>query len=105
MGGRDFTDYGAGAFPDMVLSPKGNPVLVYFNEASSTGQLKAMLCSDPMCAQFRVVTLSSGQPGYGRDCSVGFAEQSSRMLVSFLDLQGKDTLDGMVARLAVLEAQ
>ena len=110
VGHRDFTDYGAGAFPDMQLAPDGNPVLVYFSEKGgdehdgSAGQLKAMLCADPKCAAFHVTVLASGLPGYGRDCSVAFANDGN-MLVSFLDLQGKDAPNAMVARLAVLEAQ
>jgi hypothetical protein len=50
-----------------------------------------------------VSVLASGAPGFGRDASVAFAAGSAgaTMLVSFLDLQGKDTPAAMVARLAV----
>ena len=110
-GHRDFTDYGAGAFPDLRIAPDGNPLLVYFSEAgggddgTAAGQLKAMVCADPLCAAFRVEVLASGAPGYGRDCSVAFDAAGERMLVSFLDLQGKDTPGAMVARLGVWEAR
>ena len=33
----DYTDYGAGAFPEMRVGPDGHPVLVYFSTAAVTG--------------------------------------------------------------------
>ena len=51
----------------------------------------------------QVTTLAHGAAGFGRDASGAFAEGSGGdvMVVTFLDLNGEDSLDSMRARLAV----
>lgn len=51
----------------------------------------------------QVTTLAHGAAGFGRDASSVSIEGSGGdvMVVSFLDLNGEDSLDSMRARLAV----
>ena len=109
VGHDDVSDFGAGAFPEFrQLSGMPGPMLAYFSEvgmgAQEQGLLKLMSCSDPLCTKASVATLAHGHKGFGRDCSLEMVGDSDRplLLVSFLDLQGKDSGDSMAARLAVL---
>ena len=84
-------------------------MLVYFSETSATppaGELRAVFCADANCSSWGVRALAHGASGFGRDASLAFAAPAAgappAMLVSFLDLQGQDSPDAMVTRLAVL---
>jgi hypothetical protein len=105
VGHKDVSDFGAGAFPEFRQL---SPMPAYFSEvgtgAQEQGLLKLMSCSDPLCATASVATLAHGRKGFGRDCSLEMVGDTARplLLVSFLDLQGKDSGDAMAARLAVL---
>ena len=117
----DFTDYGAGAFPDLQLSPYcrdnrsknssvGCPVLVYFvqkennSTSNSTGCLRVMICVDPHCQHTSVFDVTCGLAGYGRDASLTFP-LPNRALVSFLDLRGHDDPAFMQTKLALFEVE
>jgi hypothetical protein len=109
VGHNDVSDFGAGAFPEFRQMPgMSGPMMTYFSEVGTGGQeqglLKLMSCSDPLCTKASVATLARGHKGFGRDCSLEMVGDSMRplLLVSFLDLQGKDSGDFMAARLAVL---
>ena len=86
----DYTDYGAGAFPEMRVGPGGNPVLVYFSTAAVTGagELRAAFCADAHYESVVVRTLATGRAtGFGRDASVAFASAGGElaMMVTLLD--------------------
>jgi hypothetical protein len=100
----DFTDWGAGAFPDLQLNPHHCPVLAYFVQTPSntSGCVRILQCHDPFCQGFRVFDATCGLSGYGRDASVTFPMPGS-VIVSFLDLQGRDDPIFMQARAAVFE--
>ncbi|EOD05231.1 hypothetical protein EMIHUDRAFT_97157 [Emiliania huxleyi CCMP1516] len=94
-------DFGAGAFPDLALSPHGAPALAYFVEASpSRGCLRVLRCSDPLCGSWRLFDASCGPRGYGRDASLAFGRDGA-IVASFLDLDGHDDPARMIARVAV----
>ena len=101
----DYTDYGAGAFPEMRVGPDGNPVLVYFSTAAVTGagELRAAFCADARCESVGVRTLATGRAGFGRDASVAFASAGGElaMMVTLLD-RGLGNASDATARLAVL---
>ena len=101
----DYTDYGAGAFPEMRVGPDGNPVLVYFSTAAVTGagELRAAFCADARCESVVVRTLATGRAGFGRDASVAFASAGGElaMMVTLLD-RGLGNASDAAARLAVL---
>ena len=104
VGRNDTSDYGAGAFPELrQFAGFAGPALAYFTEegsgAAEQGVLKLLACADARCSNATVAELSRGPKGYGRDCSMSMSGES--LLVSFLDLQGKDEPDAMVARLGV----
>ncbi|EOD22394.1 hypothetical protein EMIHUDRAFT_116795 [Emiliania huxleyi CCMP1516] len=95
------SDFGAGAFPDLALSPHGAPALAYFVEASpSRGCLRVLRCSDPLCGSWRLFDASCGPRGYGRDASLAFGRDGA-IVASFLDLDGHDDPARMIARVAV----
>mmetsp|Transcript_15589 Transcript_15589/g.35111 ORF Transcript_15589/g.35111 Transcript_15589/m.35111 type:complete len:110 (+) Transcript_15589:825-1154(+) len=96
--------------------------MVYFSEVGDptsmneqgNGQLKILECLAPACkdadkGEVRNYILTSGPPGYGRDPSLNMLsvrkqpgnESSQFLMVSFLDLNGKDEPESMSARLAV----
>ena len=109
VGHKDVSDFGAGAFPEFRQLPgMPGPMLAYFSEvgtgAQEQGLLKLMSCSSPNCTTASVATLAVGHKGFGRDCSLEMVGDEARplLLVSFLDLQGKDDPSSMAARLAVL---
>ncbi|CAB9531550.1 hypothetical protein SEMRO_3669_G350110.1 [Seminavis robusta] len=102
----DFTDFGAGGFPELQLGWNGCPVLVYFVQSSpQKGCLRVMQCLDVLCVQFRVFDVSGGLAGHGRDASVTFPSRGTA-IVSFLDLQGHDDDPSfMQARVAVFDVR
>ena len=123
VGHRDVSDYGAGAFPEFRLLPAparfrivrdlgrglpallsvSLPALAYFSQGpgpAGNGQLKLLACADAACSSAAVSELASGAAGFGRDASLARAHDGS-LLVSFLDLMGKDDPGAMVARLLV----
>ena len=111
-GQLDLTDYGAGAFPDFRTPPltahHGGPVLVYFSDVNTSGvpsgQLRLLMC--PALGECtsrgvpprRLSTAASGKAGFGRDAALTFTHDA--MIITFLDLQGKDSPTEMVARIA-----
>ena len=120
----DVSDFGAGGFPDLRLPPAqfrqrgfaAGPTYVYFSDRATAsanatvGELRGVFCNTSSCGGAKGWTrhvLASGAAGFGRDASMAFvlqgALQAPAMLVSFLDLQGEDTPEGMVAKLAVFE--
>ena len=108
-GQLDLSDFGAGAFPDFRAPPPGaagnaGPVLAYFSEANASGwraaagELRLLTCPDANCTHPAVVTAASGRAGFGRDAAIAFTRGA--MLITFLDLQGKDSPTEMAARIA-----
>ena len=67
------------------------------------GLLKLIECPGDQCT--KVVTLARGQAGFGRDASLAFGAQSNGnlMFITFLDLNGTDSLSSMRARMGVFE--
>ena len=67
------------------------------------GMLKLLECPGDQCT--KVVTLATGKAGFGRDASLAFGAHSNGnlMFITFLDLNGKDSLGSMRARMGVFE--
>ena len=128
VGRGDVSDYGAGGFPELSWPPPSyrsaglaaGPTLIYFSDAAArnagrggaaavVGELRAIFCKDATCSAWTRRVLARGAAGFGRDASLAYAErgpqQRPALMVSFLDLQGEDTPDGMVARLALFEPE
>ena len=99
-GQLDLSDFGAGAFPEWRHPPsgQGGPVLAFFSETLDAGELKLLACANPACSERELVTAASGKRGFGRDASIAFTP--GWMFVTFLDLQGEDSVKRMVARIA-----
>ena len=69
------------------------------------GHLKLLQCSNADCTAQPIATLATGKAGFGRDASLTFVPPANggklELFVTCLDLNGKDDVGSMVARLGV----
>ena len=74
-----------------------------YSSTHTVGLLKLLECPGDRCT--RVTELAEGKAGFGRDASLAFGSQSqgNLMFITFLDLNGKDSLSSMHARMTVFE--
>ena len=109
VGHRDVSDFGAGAFPAWDTGD-GQPAFVFFSQlpdaaGDEEGHLKLLQCSNADCTAQPIATLATGKAGFGRDASLTFVPPANggklELFVTCLDLNGKDDVGSMVARLGV----